>query len=294
MSTQISKCVFSLGPVRESYYDLSIKFLNGEDEVLSTKKFTFSQQKKEDGKLSYEKARTGKKDAFEDTLLDVYSQNGVCGPKILSSLFLKRDEQGIRRATAMMNEKAFKARTILVLDLQDPKTGYKENSDETIAKCERAVCDFFKSKSLSSEASKHAKKIHKNLALDFLLLEGSLKMDLLKYGGFSDSEIDYFHTSSGAKVLCQCTEFFINAFKMGEIAQGEKEGVLLADKYIVPISDQFTSFMPCIKSVVYLPPQYREMYAEDGIFAKKLKEAFAVSVTYDTSSKITIMNVTRK
>lgn len=298
MSTQmINKSLFILEPVEEGGYELCIKFLDKTEGLVSAKKFTFSQAKpiqgsKEEGKVSNDDGKNAKKEPVENELLDVYSQNGVCSPNVLTNLFSKGDEQGVKKAAQMLKASTFQGPTILVLDLKDPETGYKENAKETIVKCESAVCDFFKSKTPSTEAGKHAKKIHGS-APDFVLCEGNLKMDLLKCGGFAASEIDYFHTPSGAKSFCQCAEFFMNAFKMGETAQGEK-GALLADKYIVPVSGKFTSFKPCSKSTVLYPALYKDIYSVQGEFAKVLGTVYSVSGKYDLSSKITMMSVTKK
>jgi hypothetical protein len=291
MSTQmISKSLFILEPVKTGGYELCIKFLDKAESLVSAKKFTFSLEQPIQGAKEESKA-SHNKEASENELLDVYSQNGVCGPSILTSLFSKGDEQGVKKAAQMLKASALKGPTVFVLDLKDPETGYKDNATGTITKCESAVCEFFKSKIPCAQAGKHAKKIHKS-APDFVLCEGHLKMDLLKCGGFSGSEIDYFHTPSGAKSFCQCTEFFMNAFKMGETAVGEK-GALLADKYIVPISGKFNSFKPCTKSTVLYPALYKDIYSIQGEFAKVLSTVYSVSGKYDVSSKITTMSVTR-
>ena len=176
-------------------------------------KFSLQKPRSEEGKVSHD----DHKQVLGEELLDVYSQNGVCTADILK-IFSKKDEQDVRKAVGMLKSKA---PTILVLDLRDPETGYKENSKGTIAKCEQGVCDFFKAKSYD-EAPKHAKKVHSAFTPDFVLCEGSLKMDLLKCGGFSASEVEYFNTPSGSKSFCQCTEFFMNAFKFGQVAQEKR------------------------------------------------------------------------
>lgn len=278
MSTPIiNQSLFNLTPVKDGLYELSIAFFDGDKQV-SSKKFTFIQKKMEEGK--YEKHLK------DDPLLDVYSQNGMCSPKILSTLFSKKDEQGLKKAEKMRESLGFKGRTILVLDIRDPDKGYADK--ETIVKCERAVCEFFKDKIPLSDASKHAKKIHKH-PMDFVLCEGRLKADLLKH--FTPLETRYFETASGRQSLCQCAEFFMNALKGGDIIEG---GTLLADKYIESISGRYSFFEPCTTSTVLYPSLYEKMYSLDGAFAKTLSAVFSVSGTFDPSSKITIMNVARK
>jgi hypothetical protein len=284
----ISKSTFSLQPIAGGY-ELQIKFLDKSDGVVSTRKFSFAQPKP--AQVSKDDSKVSLAQASMDELLDVYSQNGVCGEELLKNLFTKKDEQGVKKAAAVVKALAFKGPTMLVLDLKDPLTGYKPNALDTIAKAEKVVCDFFKSKGASNQASKHGNKIHSAVALDFVLCEGSLKQDLLKSGGFTASEVDYFHTAAGVQSLCQCAEFFMNAFKMGEQVQG---GAFLAAKYIVPVSGKFAAFKPCIKSTVLYPALYKEIYSLQGAFAKVLSTVYALFGKYDAATKITTMSVVAK
>ena len=53
----------------------------------------------------------------------------------------------------------------------------------------------------------------------------------------------------------------MNAFKLGDVAQGAK-GTLLAHSYIVPVADQ--DFSPYTTSTVLYPPEYEKMYSGEG------------------------------
>jgi len=288
----ISKSAFILEPKKEGAYELQIQFLGSHDDLISTRNFIFTPQgpkatSKEEGKVSFESTLQG------DELLDVYSQNGECSSpeKILKNLFSKRDIQDASAAGSVLKTSGFKGPTILVLDLKDhdPTKGYKERT--TIEKCEDVVCEFFKRKALEGPAK--AVQFKSTLTPDFVLCEGRLKVDLLKCGGFTASEIEYFHTRSGATSLCQTAEFFMNAFKFGEKAVGEK-GELLAERYIVPVSGRFSSFQPCTTSTVLYPPPYAKIYAVDGVYAKTIGTVFNVKGGVDAATKITTMSVARK
>lgn len=294
----ISKSAFVLEPVKSGGYELQIKFLDSADSLISSRKFLFSQQtppsiSREEGKVS----RDGNTEEQGEELLDVYSQNGECTSpdEILTKLFKKGDVKGVKSAAGVVKATAFKGPTILVLDLKahDLDKGYREQAGGTIEKCEDVVCDFFKKKTAGSQISKEARQVQSLLTPDFVLCEGRLKVDLLKGGGFSASEIDYFHTRSGAQSLCQTAEFFMNAFKFGEMAQGEK-GNFLAGKYIVPVSGRLASFKPCAKSTVLYPALYAKLYSPEGEFAKTLSTVFNVSGKLDAPSKITTMSMVRK
>lgn len=280
--SSISKASFHLEPIKEDSYTLRIEFLQETDAVVSQKDFIFSLG--EEGKNTDHAA-------FENELFDVYSQNGICDPEILETLFTKTDVQEIRRAIRLLKTFKFQGPTILVLDLKVPEAGYREDPEGTIAKSEKVICDFLKNRTLSSEVTKHARHFHKALTPDFILCEGSLKKDILRYGEFSPAEVDYFHTSAGLKTLCQYTEFFMNAFKMGKTAQGQS-GTLSAHQYIKPMSDK--SFRPCVKSTVFYPPTYKEMYSLEGAFMNVLENAYSVEGEHHHDLQITRISVTRK
>jgi hypothetical protein len=262
---------FLLEPKKNGSYALQVNFMSAGKLATSSKEFTFTPYQ---GELSGE-------------LVDYYSQNGVCSPDILNHLFSKGDEQGIKKAASKLKPLAGKVPTILVLDLKDPQSGYKPNLEGTVAKCEEVVCAFFKKP--QPGVSKHARKAQALVAPDFVLCEGSLKIDLLAKGGFSPAEVDYFNSPNGVTSFCQCAEFFMNAFKFGQEAHGPN-GDFLAGKYIVPISGK-AEFKPYAKSVVFYPALYKEVYSPQGAFAQVLSTAFQIEGMFDAPSKITTLTM---
>lgn len=256
----ISQCSFSLKSLHEQAYQLKVQFPNGSNKI-----FTFIQQS------SLEKGE----------IVDIYSQNGACSASILNGLFQKKDVQGIQKAVAKLQEPL--GPSVMALDLHDPNTGYVD-CQETIPVCEEAVCSFLKESTADGTTSKSAKKVHAlfQKTLDFVICEGSLKMDLLK--GFSPQQVDYFLSAPAS--FCQCAELFMNSFKFGQEVDG-----ILAEKYIKSVSSKFSVFKPYEKSTVFYPAMYKEIYSVDGSFAKGLKPVFSVSGGFDAVSKITTISL---
>lgn len=254
----VSHCSFSLKSLHEQAYQLKVQFPDESDKI-----FTFIQQ------FPLEKGE----------IVDIYSQNGSCNSSILNGLFQKRDIQGIQKAVAKLQKTL--GPTVMVLDLHDPNTGYVD-CEETIPLCEETVCSFLKENKATT--SKSAKKIHALFqeTLDFVICEGSLKMDLLK--GFSPQQVDYFLGDSTS--FCQCAEFFMNSFKFGQEVDG-----ILAEKYIKSVSSKFSVFKPYEKSTVFYPSNYKPIYGIDKPFAKTLKPVFSVTGDCDEVSNITTISL---
>jgi hypothetical protein len=280
----ISKSSFSLIPLNESAYELNVQFLNENGSSISEKKFTFLQQHPvEKGKV-----------------LDVFTKNGSCGPAFLKHLFQKSDEQFAKKVSAKLNACTVSGPLTGVLDIKEPHTGYIPCSacEQNVAESEEVVCNFFSKKEIDSSLSSHAKKIHSifhsSLPVDFVICEGTLKTDLLKNGGFTDKEIEYFqNTSSGAISLCQCAEFFMNGLKLGQEAQNTS-GYFQAEKFIKPISGKFACFLPYQSSTVFYPALYKDIYSPEGEFTQVLHPVFSVTSTFDEDTKITTLNVEKK
>ena len=120
-----------------------------------------------------------------------------------------------------------------------------------------------------------------------MILEGSLKADLLKSKIFSEKESDFLQTDPvGRPAFCQCAEFFMNGFKLGHAALD-----LSAQKYIVPVSAD-KPFEPLTNSVVYFPKSYKKLYALDSPIAKCFQSCFSIEGCKIPA--ITIWNVTYK
>ncbi len=275
---------FSLNPLTDQSYDLNIQFLNDQDTIVSKITFTFLQ------------AGKGK-----DTLWDVFTKNGHCKSSLLEHLFDKKDEKAAIQASVALKAAPPSGPVVFVLDLQEPHTHYSpcHNCTETIAKCEEIVCRYFQSqcKSAADSTLKRAKKMHalfhSSLPVDFILCEGSLKMDILKDGGFTEREKAFFQSKTGAIAFCQLTEFFMNAFKFGQITMGSTIR-FSAERYLHPISNRFAAFQACQISTVLYPSLYKTIYSPSSEFAKALSAVFSVTGEYNNSTGITTLNIARK
>ncbi len=121
--------------------------------------------------------------------------------------------------------------------------------------------------------------------LDYIILEGSLKADLLGLQIFSEEEADFLQTDPVGKLgFCQCAEFFMNGFKLGHTALG-----LSVHKYVVPIHSN-KLFEPLSNSVVYYPKSYQKLYALASPIAKCFQNCF--SIEGSKTSGITLWDVT--
>jgi len=256
--------MFNITPLHENAYELNVHFSNN-----SVKTFTFSQHAS----------------VKEGNLSDVFTKNGLCSTPLQ---FQKRDLQEAKNVVSHLQSKD---PIIAVFDLKEPHTHYIPCSscENTIAKSEELVCNFFQGKRVNSLVSNHAEKIRTQLSLDYILCEGSLKEDLLKNGGFSDQEIE--HLNSNSMQFCQLAEFFMNGFKLGQSCKNH-DTEFLAEKYIKPISN--TIFESYKKSTVFYPSLYKNMYSVEGNFAKTLSSVFSVSGEFSEKTQITTLIVEKK
>ena len=184
-TSAIFSSTFAIGAVKEDIYELSIQFfdnINKSGDPVSTKTFTFCPLKsKKESKIALEE----NPERIQKELLDVHTQNGYCRSKqLVKKMVGKSDRENLEHAQKLKKEWGLKARTLMVLDLQDERQGYRESTRSTIAKCEKFVCDFLKSKKSKKSDSAGAKALL-SLALDYVLCEGSLKVDILQAGDFS-------------------------------------------------------------------------------------------------------------
>lgn len=257
---------FSLTTLHSEAYELEVVFPPLMQEVgISSKTFTFIQ------KPAY----------VSGEMVDIYSLNGVCQRE----LFKCDDGQAIQKAADKWLDQESASPTIVVLDLKDSHLSYQQ--DLKIAKYENAVCDFFKSaKTNAIVKGKDAKKVYPlseaSVAVDFVLREGSLKHDLLSY--FSPAQGEYLLSKQGGTGFCQCAEFFMNGFKLGQEAAG-----ISAENYVTALANK--KFHPYQTSIVWYPPLYKEMYSLQGPFAKALKSVFSVTGAFDEKTGITSLNV---
>ncbi len=275
MSTNVFSSSFQLTSLHESAYQLKVDFLSEKGAVVGGKEFTFVQDLHPQ----------------EEKIYDVFTKNGTCNASILKKLFSNKDV-----GQAELSALCFSTppRSLLwVLDLKHPQTGYCNSNP--IKKNEEEIYQFFKAGLANSKASAPSKKLHgifqQKLPMDFMLCEGSLKVELLSKGGFTDQEAAYFHTHSGGLDFCQLTEFFMNAFKLGHVAKAQA-GSINGNAFIYSLSEK--PFEPSKISTVFYPPFYKEIYALDGQFAKTLGTVFSVSGGLNLLTEITTLNVEMK
>src|SRR5262245_11371847 len=182
-SNTIQSSSFSIVKENDQKYELNIQFWYDQKKLVSQKVFTFVQQLRGEG-----------------IIWDVFTKNGYCKTSLLDHLFEKKDEKEAQKASTLM-QACQSGSFIMALDLQEQDTHY--SCEDTIAKCEQAVCQYFQSASAEQVAATRTRKFHKlfhsHLPVDFIFCEGSLKVDLLVSGGFANAEKDYFQkTKVGA------------------------------------------------------------------------------------------------
>ncbi|MBS0626346.1 MAG: hypothetical protein JSS32_09880 [Verrucomicrobia bacterium] len=266
----ISSSSFSFASLNQDAYKFQVQFSDAAGKPVSEKSFVFTQTQS----------------PSEDTeTLDVYSQNGVCRSNVLKHLFSQEDVLGVQNVA----KKAIQANgpVVYVLDLKGINKGYL---DPTIPKCEEAVCDFFKSEEADDAWTGAAQDVHKvfqkNLPVDFVLCEGSLKTKLVSE--FSDEEAGFLLSKKGVTAFCQVAEPFMNGFKLGQEVKG-----IAAKDYMAPVSKKVEVFHPTQKSTVLYPDAYKEIYSLNGAYAKSLSGVFSVSGDFDEETGITSMTVER-
>ncbi len=278
MHSIICGSAFSIKSLNEKAYEVNVQFLDVDSHSLSDKSFTFLQE------VSVE----------EGTIWDVFTKNGTCQNKLP---FSNKDPVFAETVAKKLPESLLSP-LVCVLDLKDPSTGYLPNTSslQSIAKSEAAVCGFFQNNIAEKQASKCAQKMHtlfkSSLPVDFIICEGSLKVELLQQGGFTDHEVEYFQTSrSGKDSFCVMAEYFMNGFKLGDTAYSPSKASFSAQKFIKPISTKFPDFHPYKTSAVFYPPQYKEIYSSEGEFAATLKPVFSAAGDFDTVTEITTLTV---
>jgi hypothetical protein len=275
INTTIHDCSFSLKPLHESAYAFTTQFLSKDNRSLGEKTYVFKQCQ-------------GDKDS---EIFDVFTKNGKCEPGIIDHLFTGSDVKYARKIAKYIEQKK---PLLACLDLKDPILGYA-SSTAPVSIYEHKVCDFIRQE-LDGHAPEHAKKVHslfhKELPIDFIFCEGTLKQDLLTYGEFTDHQIGFLNSSSGSLAFCKFTEFFMNGLKLGQ--ELDRLPCVKAKNYIVPVSSNQEVFRPSKKSTVYYPPQYKAIYCPEGWFGKVTAPAFLATPHYDADTQFTIWSIEKK
>lgn len=279
----IENCSFELKSLNEDAYELDVKFLGKKNVKISNATIVFKQEKL---------VSCGE-------TVDIYSQNGVSTKNIQElftseehGLFKPADLKGMAIAARKMQTTVLNGPTVIALDMKDEEKSYLQKY--CIREVEAGVCAFFQQKKPQSKALGAAEKvralIQKELPCDFILAEGTLKSDIIHT--FSEKEAEWFLTTkTGAIKFCQCAEFYMNAFKLGQAPDG-----MFADDYFHPISSSAGSFQPQSKSTVWYPESYKQIYSLNGKFSKTMKKVFSLegSEGYDIHTGITSISVEMK
>lgn len=272
----INACAFSIKPHHEDAYLLNIEF-NGEKS--SHKEFTFIQESK----------------STETQIWDVLTKNGTLKKgNLINHLFRNKDVVQAQNIVNTLEDQKANGPHLVVLDLQDPTARYLPQNN-SIAAGESVVAEFLGSK--VSKGSNHPQAFlslfKEKHPIQFMINEGSLKMDLLKKGGFSENEITYLNSVPAADTFCQITEVFMNAFKFGQSAKASGT-CFQAKDYIKCLSENSEDFPTCQKSMVLYPPEYKDIYSPEGDFANKLSHSFAIKGGLSPETAITLWEVTKK
>ncbi len=212
----------------------------------------------------------------EEVLFDVLTKNGYINN---SPLFTRRDCKELKCALKLVPET--RPATIGVIDLKDKQHGYAGSCKEEIAAEERQAASAMKTKKLFQKE------------IDFLLLEGSLKCDILASALFTQRACRYLNSNEGSADFCQIAEYFMIGFKLG-LAAKIHTAIFSSDRYIAQVSGRYHSFPSFSKSVVFYPEQYKEIYSQEAPFAKSLQSVCLVVGEYFQDSGITKMTMEKK
>lgn len=276
-----NNCSFALTPLHEKAYELNVTFSAPQPGCVSKKTFVFEQNT----------------EPCNSKILDIYSQNGTCPKKVVNHLFTKQkgglfieeDEIAIGQASQKWKEEEARGPSILVLDLKDSHKSYK--NQPAIHKCETAFCDFLQGNppvKLSNRSETIHQVFQKNLPVDFVLAEGSLKCKLLTQ--FSDAEAEYFLEGEKGRIrLCEYAEFYMNGGKFGQ----ETKDISMKD-YFLNVDPQGEAFEPIQESAVWYPKTYADVYSPNGSFYQTMKPVFDISGSVDPKTKISSVTVKRK
>lgn len=221
---------------------------------------------------SYEKTFTFKKGKVEDdtTILDVFTKNVTAGENFPKGVIPNSDLKMAKAVKELVGESTHPK--LYCLDVKKQESHYLPSEEETTnSSCEETVCKIISSGNKCT--SKSAKKVLKNSPkYDFVFCEGTLKNDLLKSGVFDQHQVTYLNDN--IEELCQLTEFFMHAIKLGQTVEGFP---IDANKYIHSVSGE--NFNPFKKSVVYFPSGYEVAYASNGVLHKAYQQVYNIDIS---------------
>lgn len=178
------------------------------------------------------------------------------------------------------------AQILLVLDIKTKEQGYCNK--EAIEAKELEFLSLFHEENKLNFIQEFA-----NAGLQYILMEGSLKADLLEKGLFETTNEE--HLKSKTADFCQLVEFMINAFKRGETVvvknkhNGKKEVFNAAD-YVKKVAEHLPEYQPSHVSHTIYPKQYHYI-ATQGIYTKAMRDSglFKIANAIDDKTGIVQM-----
>lgn len=267
----ITRCEFSTQPT-DVGYQYTTQFFSGE-KLHSEKTFDFHS-------------------ALETTpacpcrFVDIYSQNGSCAKKsnFLSALFKDSISE---LETALARHKMLSSReliqTLVTLDLKDSKLSYRDKP--VIRQAEDRFCNFLCGDCDSDTESllpvrgpedfypesvkKQAHTLFKQMDIQYVLREGSLKADLLDH--LTQPQQQFF-LSPGTD-FCEFTEIIMTACKQGDSINGLPP----LTNYVVPIGKE--PFTPRTPHEIWYPKFYEGLYNPKSRITEIQRNIFDVLAT---------------
>ncbi|KTC64745.1 Uncharacterised protein (plasmid) [Legionella adelaidensis] len=206
------------------------------------------------------------------SVVDIYSLNYEVSMQENSSLVDKRKVKKINRDLSSLtcmppsSAKHIHAQVVLVLDIKTKEEGY--NNKGIIQTKEQEFLSLFNQTPSISFIDTLQKA-----GLQYVILEGSLKADLLGKNLFEETHEK--HLQSTSEDFCQLVEFMINAFKRGEtvVIKNKSHGVeytFNAADYLKKISPDMPDYQPANMSVTVYPKQYYSI-ATQGTYTKAMQ-----------------------
>lgn len=268
---------FALSKLHEDSYQLSIQFSNKEKGNLISQNTVIFYQKPP---------------VSNGVVWDVFSKDCFCDKQIVKKSFKTNDIELLNQASQHLPY----PESHPIVAVFDIKHHNKRYLSPEIADSEKSICKFIQGPKPASEnnAAKIHSIFHTSLPLDFVLCEGSLKKTLLEEGGFDEKAVEYLNSKSGSMDLCQCAEFFMNAFKLGHHAQANGGNVFKSEDYLIPVSNKYTVYPSQNVSTTIYPSKYKNIYAVDGYYASILSKIFTISGSFYDQANLTLMQVKNK
>jgi hypothetical protein len=228
--------------------------------------------------------------------IDCCSLNLSCEEVQRQTYFSTRDIADLQAAYQEKKEQQLSGKSVVVLDISSgSRLGYLS---PTIPAMENLLFDYFQdptnkenARSFKSPSMRAATELlEQEGSFAIVAFEGSLKRDLLLYGGFSKATQAQLQNDS--LLFCQITEVFINAMKLGHQGKSLSGHIFSSATYFKTVDG--TPFQPCLHSYTLYPPLYAQVYHPEGHIPKEWKKIFYVEGMSRPTSQITTLCVKEK